>query len=515
MKYNTLNIALVLFVLSTTIILGSTTNAYAVDSDGRGDSGVGHIEACLNAGQPPNFWPCDTDEEWKGGNITNDAGYREGSSIPVRIDITGLENDTAGVTYHGLAIEWDITKTQNNTVKHTFDYITQFDRNDDPHPCLIAHNSSELEVCENWVSATKPIPRPSLLASTTNGTNSTTTLLPQPRASFDMLNQTEGEQEFYMFVPAGESVFINSIYYLSEGDPSFAGGNTESTTLFVNYTTSSSEAIAAFGAHVASPDDWDWHAVDVNGKSFQIACDEVHAKGGCSGGQINLDAFDVIFPLTAPEITLKKFVNLTNGGNATADNWLLTADHPQNGARDIQVSGSNTQPFLADIGVEYTLSEELVAGGPTGFITADPSGRYSCSINNQTATLNSTITLSANDKAICTIENIFDNVPPVANDQDVITAEDTAVEIILNGTDVNPNTLTYSIETNSTNGLLTNFNSTSGEVTYTPNGNFTGSDNFTFSINDGIVDSNIATVSISVTPVNDVPVAVDDFAVCK
>ena len=94
MKYKTLNIALVLFVLSTTVIFSSAIDAFAADPDGRGSSGVGSIEACLNAGQPPNFWPCDTADEWSGGNITNEAGYREGSSIPVRVDITGLENNT-------------------------------------------------------------------------------------------------------------------------------------------------------------------------------------------------------------------------------------------------------------------------------------------------------------------------------------------------------------------------------------------------------------------------------------
>ena len=71
---------------------------------------------------------------------------------------------------------------------------------------------------------------------------------------------------------------------MSEGDPSENGSNTESTQLYVNFTTTNPHVIAAFGAHIASETDWDIHAVDVNGKSFQIACVEVHAKGGCAGG---------------------------------------------------------------------------------------------------------------------------------------------------------------------------------------------------------------------------------------
>ena len=47
-------------------------------------------------------------------------------------------------------------------------------------------------------------------------------------------------------------------------------------------------------------------------------------------------------------------------------------------------------------------------------------------------------------------------------------------------------------------------------ATYTPAANYNGPDSFTFKANEGTVDSNVATVTITVTPVNDAPVAVDD-----
>ena len=46
-------------------------------------------------------------------------------------------------------------------------------------------------------------------------------------------------------------------------------------------------------------------------------------------------------------------------------------------------------------------------------------------------------------------------------------------------------------------------------MTYTPAANYNGSDSFTFTVNDGTVDSNVATVSITVNAVNDAPVAAD------
>ena len=49
-----------------------------------------------------------------------------------------------------------------------------------------------------------------------------------------------------------------------------------------------------------------------------------------------------------------------------------------------------------------------------------------------------------------------------------------------------------------------------GSFSYPPTANWHGTDTFTYKANDGQADSNVATVTITVTPVNDVPVAVDD-----
>ena len=48
---------------------------------------------------------------------------------------------------------------------------------------------------------------------------------------------------------------------------------------------------------------------------------------------------------------------------------------------------------------------------------------------------------------------------------------------------------------------------TGAGVTYTPSADYNGADSFTFKANDGTADSNTATVSITVTAVNNAPVA--------
>ena len=96
------------------------------------------------------------------------------------------------------------------------------------------------------------------------------------------------------------------------------------------------------------------------------------------------------------------------------------------------------------------------------------------------------------------------NTVPVAQTQSVTTAEDTAKAITLMATDAESNTLTYAIATNPSHGTLSG---TPPSVTYAPATNYYGADSFTFTASDASLTSTPATVSITVTPVNDAPVA--------
>src|SRR6185295_6121694 len=64
----------------------------------------------------------------------------------------------------------------------------------------------------------------------------------------------------------------------------------------------------------------------------------------------------------------------------------------------------------------------------------------------------------------------------------------------------------YTIVAQPTHGTLSG---SVPNVTYTPAANYNGPDSFTFKANDGTLDSNIATVTITVTAVDDAPVAAD------
>ena len=98
------------------------------------------------------------------------------------------------------------------------------------------------------------------------------------------------------------------------------------------------------------------------------------------------------------------------------------------------------------------------------------------------------------------------NDAPVADGQSVSTAEDQAVAITLTGSDEDGDALTFTAASPA-NGSLSG---SGANLTYTPDANYNGSDSFTFTVNDGIVNSAAATVSITITAVNDVPVANND-----
>lgn len=98
-----------------------------------------------------------------------------------------------------------------------------------------------------------------------------------------------------------------------------------------------------------------------------------------------------------------------------------------------------------------------------------------------------------------------DNTPPVANNLSVMGIEDTDILGTVTGSDADgPATLTFSLASVPANGsVVVNLD---GLFTYTPNMDFAGADSFTFAVSDGLASA-VATVSITVLPVNDPPVA--------
>ncbi|MDB6352168.1 S8 family serine peptidase [Trichococcus sp. K1Tr] len=89
------------------------------------------------------------------------------------------------------------------------------------------------------------------------------------------------------------------------------------------------------------------------------------------------------------------------------------------------------------------------------------------------------------------------NNPPVAYDQTVNTMKNTPVAITLIAADPDGDPLTYTIASAPANGTVSGSGS---EITYTPNPDFTGVDNFTYEVTDGAGSTATATVAVNVEP---------------
>jgi hypothetical protein len=113
------------------------------------------------------------------------------------------------------------------------------------------------------------------------------------------------------------------------------------------------------------------------------------------------------------------------------------------------------------------------------------------------------------DTATVTVTVTPANDDPTAVDDTDSTAEDTAVtvDVLANDTDPELDSLTVDSITQGANGSVVN-NGT--DVTYDPNPDWNGIDTFTYTVADGNGGFDTATVTITVTAVNDDPIAVDD-----
>jgi len=156
-----------------------------------------------------------------------------------------------------------------------------------------------------------------------------------------------------------------------------------------------------------------------------------------------------------------------------------------------------------------------IVGDPNhGTVTIASNGSYTYT---PSANYNGTdsFTFKVNDGTVDSVDATVSitvsavNDPPVGTAVSVTTDEDTAKTGTLAGTDIEGDALTFAKVSDPSHGTVVV--ASNGSYTYTPSGNYNGTDSFTFKVNDGTVDSESATVSITVSAVNDAPVAPNAF----
>ena len=195
----------------------------------------------------------------------------------------------------------------------------------------------------------------------------------------------------------------------------------------------------------------------------------------------------------------------TNDAYTVAEDTPLTVAAPGVLANDTDPDGD-------------ALSAALASGPSHGTLTLNANGSFTytpaANFNGSDSfTYRASDGATASNPATVSITVTALNDAPAAADDTYSTAEDTVLTVAApgvlgNDTDLDGTTLSAVVVTGPAHGTLTL--NEDGSFTYTPDANYNGPDSFTYRASDGTTASNPATVTITVSAVNDTPAAADD-----
>ncbi len=111
------------------------------------------------------------------------------------------------------------------------------------------------------------------------------------------------------------------------------------------------------------------------------------------------------------------------------------------------------------------------------------------------------------------LNNLNDNLPVAVADAYMVNEGgilnlNSMLGVLVNDTDADGNSITSILVSGTSSGII--ILNPDGSFTYTHNGSETINDSFAYKVNDGFADGNTVTVTITVTPVNDIPLAIPD-----
>ena len=220
------------------------------------------------------------------------------------------------------------------------------------------------------------------------------------------------------------------------------------------------------------------------------------------------------------EATITITVNAVND-DPVAEGFLATTN--EDTAKAIDVSGYISDVDVATNADSLTVTVETGDGPTPGSVSVSGTTiTYTPAANwNGEDSFTYTVTDSAGktDTGIITVTVAAVNDAPVADNDSATTNEDTPVTVdVLDGdtdvdTDAELNVTPQAAVTIGSVGTPAHGTAeiVEGKIVYTPAANWNGTDSFTYTVTDG-EQTDTGTVSITVTPVNDNPVAEADFA---
>ncbi|HKO41397.1 MAG TPA: Ig-like domain-containing protein, partial [Nitrososphaeraceae archaeon] len=219
---------------------------------------------------------------------------------------------------------------------------------------------------------------------------------------------------------------------------------------------------------------------------------------------------DKISESESPDVDVQSFINETANKvpkAPTTDNETAVTTTEENAVEEEEDDKVPTAP-TTDNGTAVT-TEDTVEGKPSELLEMDPeTGDEIQDIKGEQQTEQAQQVEETDESQTPQVEETDEsqtpqveespNTEPIAQDGSVTTSQNQQLNIKLNANDADGDNLLFTIVDDPSNGELGNVKPSTNTVTYTPDEDYSGEDNFTFIVNDGTSDSKEATVSITV-----------------
>jgi hypothetical protein len=217
-----------------------------------------------------------------------------------------------------------------------------------------------------------------------------------------------------------------------------------------------------------------------------------------AAGYTGSDSFQFTVTDAASNLTsASATVSLTVAVPPTANAQSVTVLQGQAKAITLTGSAPNNDPL--SFAVTANPSHGTLSGlnTTTGQVTYTPTGSYTGPDSFQFTVTDTATSLTSTATVGLTVA-----APPTANAQSVTVGQSTAKFITLTGSAPNNDPLSFTVTVNPSHGTLSGLNATTGQVTYTPTGSYTGRDSFQFTVTDTTTTftSAAATITVAVVP---------------
>lgn len=204
-----------------------------------------------------------------------------------------------------------------------------------------------------------------------------------------------------------------------------------------------------------------------------------------------------VYPLALTDVVISGETNENIGSIALYDSQILVANRPV--AENLEVSIYKNESFTITPGSDpdnLPISYKIISQAKNGVVSGGDSIDY---LPNEDFYGQDSFEYQVfngirySQTALISIE-VLNNTKPVVQNLEFNMFSDEMLQINLEGTDDDNDDLTYSVDTPSNGSIALDGNN----LTYTPNEGFLGLDTFNYKANDGVTNSDVATISITI-----------------